>query len=248
MMAVLQADLSGKVAVVTGATSGMGAEIARTFASSGAAVVVVGRNAQRGGEVVAEIEAQGGQATFCSADVSKTQDIEALFEFIEKEYGTLDIVVNNAGILVQEPLEELSAEAIDLSFATNTRSSMLITNLALPYLKKTNGNVVFVASMIAIRPTGQSYAYGASKAAVLNFMQLSARNYAKDHVRFNAILPGIIETPIIPEAARDTAASLVPWGRLGTVQEIANTALFLASPAASFITGQWLAVDGGHTA
>jgi NAD(P)-dependent dehydrogenase (short-subunit alcohol dehydrogenase family) len=240
-------DLTGKIALVTGATSGIGAEIARTFAASGATIIVVGRNAQRGAAVVAEIEAKAGTAWFLAADVSTEQGIVALFDEVEKQYGTLDIVVSNAGVFIQAPLEELTVDQIDETFDSNIRATLLIAKLAMPYLIKSKGNIVNIASMVGYRPMGNSYAYAASKAAIINFTQLAAKNYAPQQVRVNAICPGTIQTPIFGGADVSGVGKIIPFGRVGQPQDIASVALFLASDAAAYVTGQSIVVDGGQS-
>jgi 3-oxoacyl-[acyl-carrier protein] reductase len=240
-------DLKDTVALVTGATSGIGAEIARVFAAHHASVAVVGRNAERGEGVVKEIEEKGGTAIFIKADMSTEKDVADMFSAVEKKFGKLNIVVNNAGIFVQAALEDLTAAQVDETFSTNVRASILIAKLAMPYLKKTEGTIINMSSMVGVRPMGNSYIYAASKAAIINLTQLTAKNYAPAHIRINAICPGTIQTPIFGGKDVSGVAKTIPLGRVGQPGDIASVALFLASPAAAYVTGQIIVVDGGQS-
>jgi len=244
---VIEMKLKGKVAVVTGATSGIGAEIARVFGAEGAGVVVVGRNAERGNSVVKDIEEKNGKALFLQADMSEAADIDRMVNSAKEYFGKIDIIVNNAGLFLQSELEDLTIEQIDNTFATNERATMLIAKKAMPYLKETKGNIINTASMVGIRPAGPSYAYAASKAAIINLTKLLAKNYAPFQVRTNAICPGIIQTPIFGGKDMSGSSQMIPIGIVGVPQDIANLALFLASDDASFITGQIVVADGGQS-
>ncbi|MDR0501258.1 MAG: SDR family oxidoreductase [Coriobacteriales bacterium] len=242
-------DLAGKVAVVTGASSGIGAEIARVFALQGASVVLAGRNAGRGEAVLQEIKQNNKSKTgFCffkQTDVTVEQDLSDLVNFTCSHFDTLDILVNNAGVFLQAELEEISEKLLDDSFATNLRSAILLTRYALPHLKMSKGNIINIASLVGQRPMGNAYAYAATKAGLENFTKLAAKNYAHMQIRVNAICPGTIQTPAL--AMVSDIGKGVPYGRVGQTRDVANAALFLASDEADFITGCTITVDGGQS-
>lgn len=238
--------LQDKVALITGATSGIGRAAAETFAHEGAKVVVTGRNEKRGHEVVAEIDANGGQAEFFATDVTKKDAIDSLFEYVESKYGRLDILFNNAGVFVTAALEEITEEMWDSVYATNVKSMMLMTQRFEGMLRENHGTILNNASIGGLdgHTIGRKeYIYASSKAAAIKFSRLCALNMAPD-VRVNCICPGITDTPIYTN--RDFSRFKgIPMERVASPEEIAKAALFLVSDDASYITGVTLPVDGG---
>lgn len=242
--------LNGKIAIVTGATAGIGKEIAKTLASKGATVVCVGRNKERGNAVVEEIKANGSEALFVSADITKEENLDEIIKTTLDTYGKIDILVNNAGIAVVAPMEEYPQEQWDAVVDTNLRGPYILIKKIMPHLIESKGNIVNIASISGVRPVSGAYAYSPSKAAVISLTQLLAMDYGKQGVRVNAVCPGTVETEIlacVPEEVVAAAAAAVPLGRLGRVSDIAKAAAFLASDDAEYITGQALIVDGGYT-
>lgn len=238
--------LLNKVALITGATSGIGHATARLFACEGAQVIVTGRNEKRGYEVVTEIESGGGRAEFYTVDVTKQETIKALFEYVEKQYGRLDILFNNAGVFVTAALEEITEEIWDSVYATNVKSMMLMTKQFECMLRENHGTILNNASIGGLdgHTIGRKeYIYASSKAAAIKFSRLCALNMAPD-VRVNCICPGITDTPIYTN--RDFSRFKgIPMDRVASPEEIAKAALFLVSDDASYITGVTLPVDGG---
>ena len=246
--------LQNKIAIVTGATSGMGAAIAKLFAAEGAKVVVNGRNRDRGDQVVNRIVENKGQATFVQSDVSTEDGNARLFHESIKTYGGLDIVVANAGFLGLGSIAEISTETWHQTINTNLSSIFYLFRLAIPeMLKRGNGNLIVNGSIAAFKSFPNHPAYCASKGALVPLIKQIALDYGPK-IRANLICPGPIDTPLIwdsakafpnPEKAVEDAAKATLLGRLGQPEDVAKTALFLASEESSFITGSAITVDGG---
>lgn len=239
--------LKGKVALITGGTSGIGACIAKVFASEGAQVVVSGRNCERGERIAREIRESGLGGNFYSCDTMNEEDIIRLVEQFEKDYGNLDVLVNNAGVFLTAPLEEMSESDFQKTFDVNVKGYFLITKYFLPLLKKRGGailNNASVAGMPSFIDGKGAYMYASSKAAVIQFTKLCAKNYAPD-IRVNCICPGVVDTPIFMNRDFSRFQGKIPLGRVAQPEEIAKTALFLVSDDATYITGAVLPVDGG---
>lgn len=245
--------LDGKVAIVTGATSGIGKASAELFAAEGAKVVVAGRNRERGTTVVDEIKDRGGDAIFVAVDMLEPDDLDRLLKTTIEAYGRLDILFNNAGIAQSYPLESFKEEDWDYVMRTNLRAPFLMSKKAIPYLRRTRGTVLNTASISGLRPDPMGYAYNTSKAALIMMTRVLAKDFAADGIRANALCPGVTETPILQggdERTQNAIAALIkviPMGRLADPADIAKAALFLVSDDASYITGQALTVDGGLT-
>src|SRR5918996_3846000 len=249
--------LDGKVAIVTGAGSGIGRRAAVTFASEGARVVV-GDVADEGGqETVGEIEGGGGEATFVHADVSSAYDAEGMVRYAVETYGGLHVLMNNAGIFHPEDDSILttSEEVWDRTLAINLKGVFLGCRYGIPaMLDAGGGSIVNVASFVALMGAATpQIAYTASKGGVLAMTREIAVEYSRRGIRANALCPGPIETPLLAELMSDPerrARRLVhiPIGRLGQADEIARAALWLASDESSLMTGASLVVDGGVTA
>ena len=239
--------LAGKIALITGATSGIGRASARLFASEGAHVIAVGRDAERGETLAAEIEKKhAGHVRFVRADVTDADDVARLLAVVQEELGRLDILFNNAGIFVTRAIDEIDDAAWERVFRTNTKAAMDMTAAFLPLLQRAKGAILNTASIGGLPyhiAGSKTYLYASSKAALIQFTKLCALNFAPD-VRVNCLAPGITDTPIYTN--RDFSRfSGIPMGRVADAFEVARAALFLVSDEASYITGAVLPVDGG---
>lgn len=239
--------LEGRIALITGATSGIGRASARLFAAEGAEVVCVGRDEARGATVVQEIEEMhAGRARFIAADVTLADDIAKILEVVKTEYGRLDVLFNNAGIFVTRAIDEIDDAAWERVFRTNAKAAMDMTAAFLPLLQELKGVILNTASIGGLPyhiAGSKTYLYASSKAALIQFTKLCALNFAPD-VRVNCLAPGITDTPIYTN--RDFSRfSGIPMGRVADALEVARAALFLVSDEASYITGAVLPVDGG---
>lgn len=249
----MQLDLSGRAALVTGASRGIGRAIALALGSSGAAVVINYRGSEAAAaEVVSQITQGGGKAIAVQADVSDAASHDGLIKATTDAFGRLDILINNAGITRDNLLLRMKAEEIDAVINTNLRGVMLLSKAALrPMLKNKWGRIISMSSIIGLTGNAGQANYAATKAGLLGFTKSLALEMASRNITANAICPGFIETDMTAAAMSDDlrakAIERVPLGRLGTPDDIANAVVFLASDAASYITGQTLAVDGGWT-
>lgn len=236
--------LAGKVAVVTGANSGIGLAIARRFAAEGARVFLAGRRQEPLDAAVAEI---GPAATGVRTDVSVQTDLDDLYSVVREEAGRIDVLVANAGSAVPQRLGEITEEAIDATFGTNVKGTIFTVQKALPLLSD-GASIVVTGSTNALRPGPSLDIYGASKAAVRNLVRSWALSAQERKFRVNVLSPGPTETPgLIGAVGPDhQLASGVPLGRIGRPEEIAAVATFLASDASSFVNGVDWFVDGGQ--
>jgi NAD(P)-dependent dehydrogenase (short-subunit alcohol dehydrogenase family) len=237
------ADLSGLTALVTGATSGIGKAAALKLAEHGATVLVHGRDAGRGAQIVDQIEQAGGEARFVAADLSDPADVAQLAAAI----GRVDILVNNAGSSWFGPSSELDIPTYDRLFDGNVRSAYLLTGALAPGMAdRGEGVIINMSSMVATVGLPQAAAYSATKAALAAMTRSWAAEYGASGVRVNAVAPG----PVFTEGAKstDALAKTTLLNRGAQPEEIAETIAFLASPRAAYITGATIAVDGGRTA
>jgi 3-oxoacyl-[acyl-carrier protein] reductase len=245
--------LSGKVAVVTGASKGIGASIAKHLAAEGAAVVVNYASSKAGADkVVAEITGKGGKAVAIQADVAKKAEIERLFAESKKAFGALDILVNNAGIYEFVPLEGVTEEHFHRQFNLNVLGLILTTQEAVKQFGPAGGSIVNISSVAssAAPPTGS--VYSATKAAVDAVTKSLAKELGPRNIRVNAINPGMVETEGVHSAGiadsdfRKQVEATTPLGRIGQPQDIAAAAVFLASADSAWITGETLVIAGGY--
>jgi NAD(P)-dependent dehydrogenase (short-subunit alcohol dehydrogenase family) len=249
-------DLSGKVAVITGAASGMGRAAAILFSRHGANVVLADLNAKGGEEAAAEASAAGQACVFQRADVSEEADVAALMARAVSEFGRLDVIFNNAGIGgAVGPLEDIKVEDWDKTQAVCLRGVFLGIKHAVPHLRVAGGgSIVSTASIAGIDGYSGLHAYCAAKAGVVNLTRSAALQYAHEMIRVNCIAPGGVSTPIVwngtanKETVEGFLVNAQPLPRVGQPEDIAAAALFLASDAAAFVTGHTLVVDGGATA
>jgi len=249
--------LSGKVALITGAASGIGHQSAKLFAREGAQVVVADINTVAGEQAVAEIESEGGRASFVEADVSKADHCQNMIRFAEEEFGGLHILFNNAGIshADDDDAESTVEEIWDLTFAVNVKGVYLGCKYGIPALRRAGGgSIINTASFVALLGAATpQLAYTASKGAVLSMTRELAAIHAREKIRVNALCPGPLNTELLmkylnTDEKRQRRLVHIPMGRFGEAAEIANAALFLASDESSFITGTTFLVDGGITA
>ncbi len=242
--------LTGKIAVVTGASRGIGRAIALKLAEEGAAVIVnYNGSEEKALEVKQEIEAAGGRADIYQCDVSDYGKCEEFIAEIIKEYGQIDILVNNAGITRDGLLMKMSEEDFDKVLKTNLKGAFNTIRFASrQMLKQRKGRIINMASVVGVTGNAGQANYAASKAGIIGLTKAAARELASRGVTVNAIAPGFIETDmtkILPEKVKEATVSQIPLGKFGQVEHVAAAAAFLASEEAEYITGQVLHVDGG---
>jgi 3-oxoacyl-[acyl-carrier protein] reductase len=242
----MQIDLSGRVALVTGSTRGIGREIATTLAACGAQVAVVGRDASRASDAARTL---GDSARGYAADVSDSAQVASLVESVERDFGSLDILVNNAGLTKDNILLRLKDEDWDAVLATNLRGAFAsVRAAARGMMKRRWGRIINISSIVGlIGNKGQSN-YAASKAGLIGFTKSVAKEFASRNILANVIAPGFIETDMTSAMTAEARAALsahIPLERLGTPKDIAGVAAFLSSEHAAYITGQVFVVDGG---
>ena len=250
--------LKDRVAVVTGAASGIGAASARLFAAEGAKLALVDLDEVGLGQVAADIEAKGGKAITIAADVSQAESARDGVARVMETWGRIDVLMTAAGISLGGTVDALSEATWDRTFAINVKGTYLWIHHAIqPMIAARSGAIVTVGSQLAQSSLGKNAAYVASKGAIASFTKTIAVDHAPQGIRVNALMPGVIDTPMParsllrqadPEAARSFWKQRHPIGRIGQPEEVAKAALFLASDDSSFVTGTLLFVDGGWTA
>lgn len=244
--------LENKVAIVTGASKGIGAAIAKYFAAEGAKVVVnYASSKQDADKVVQAITDKGGTAISVQGDVSKEADVNRLFEETKNAFGTLDILVNNAGIYQYEPIEQVSAESFHRQFNINVLGALLTIRASVKLFGDRGGNIINISSGASNTPLPTGSVYSSTKAALDAITISLSKEFSGRNIRINSILPGVVETEGSHSAGfigSDFEAKLVantPLGRTGQPEDIAKVAVFLASQEAGWITGEKISVSGG---
>ncbi|MDR6264091.1 MULTISPECIES: glucose 1-dehydrogenase [Rhodobacterales] len=245
-------DLSGRIAVVTGAGQGNGAAIARGLAQAGAHVALCDLNGDTAAQQAAAINAEGGKAMSAQLDVTDPDGAKAFASKIAKDWGAVSILVNNAGIIRRSPLDADTYDADwDATFAVNVNGMRHMVRAFVDQLCETRGSVINLGSIMSLQAASAMTAYAASKGAVAQYTKALSHELAPKGVRVNALLPGVIATPM-SEVTRDNPDAIArfmahtPMGRVGEPDELAGPTVFLASAAASYITGALLPVDGGY--
>jgi 3-oxoacyl-[acyl-carrier protein] reductase len=247
----LKVDLSGQTAVVTGASQGLGRAIARALGASGAKVGCVARSADKLAETVAAIVAAGGQAEPLPCDVRESKAVDALIDDLAQRWGKIDILVNNAGITRDTLLPRMTDEEWDEVINTNLRGAFLFARACARHMMRARyGRIINISSVSGLIGNPGQTNYSASKAGLIGFTRSLSRELAGRKVTINAVCPGFIEsemTKVLGEAVLEEAKKRIPAKRLGVPEDVAACVLFLASPAAAYVTGQVLTVDGGMT-
>ncbi len=247
-------DLTGRVAAVTGGSSGIGQAIAIALGSAGAAVVVVARRAEALADTVAAIEKAGGKAAAVAADLAAYAALDAVAEAISKPFGDPDILVNAAGINLRQPVEEITPESWDQTIAINLATPFFLARALVPAMRRKGwGRIVNIASLQSERAFPNSLPYGASKGGVAQMTRAMAEAWSRHGINCNAIAPGFFPTeltaPVFGDEARAAEqAERTAIGRNGRLEDLYGTAIFLAAPASDYVTGQVIFVDGGFTA
>lgn len=242
-------SLSGRLALVTGASQGIGHACARKLAESGASVAVAARNQQKLEELVAQITAAGGQAAAFAMDVNDEEQIKAGVKAVIAKFGKIDILVNNAGITKDTLLMRMKRADWDAVLNTNLTSAYLTTQQVIgSMLKQRWGRIINVTSVFGQMGQAGQANYASSKAGLIGFTMAVAREVGSRGITSNAVAPGFIETAMtegLPQELKETALKMIPLGRIGTVDDVASAVRFLASDEASYITGHVLNVNGG---
>ncbi|HEY3306474.1 MAG TPA: glucose 1-dehydrogenase [Candidatus Binatia bacterium] len=251
-MRATETKLTGKVAIVTGASKGIGAGIAKQLAAEGAAVIVNYASSKDGADrVVAEIESSGGKAVAVQANVAKHAEIERLFAEAKKAFGRLDILVNNAGIYEFSPLEEITEEHFHKHFDLNVLGLILASKEAAKYFGTAGGSIINISSVASTAAPANTSVYSATKAAVDAVTKSLAKELGPRNIRVNSINPGMVETEGVHAAGimesdfRKDVESRTPLGRIGQAEDIAPAAVFLASADSAWITGETMVITGG---
>ena len=247
-------NVKDKVVLITGAGGGLGSEMARLLCANGAKVVILDLNAEMGEATMNDIRASGGQAWFIKADVTSEADWKAAVDFAVEKGGRLDVLVNNAGINIRKPVEEMNIDEWMTMMKVNTGSVFLGCKYAIPVMRRQGGGAIIntssVCGLVGHKFTPE--AYTATKGAVTMLTRAIASRYAKDGIRSNSIHPSTVDTPLVRERLKDPQfraerVGEVPLGRLATAADVANAVLYLASEEAGFLNGVALPVDGGVT-
>ena len=251
-------QLEGKSAIITGGASGIGQTTAELFVEQGASVVIADINEEAGQQLAGELSSSGGDVIFIHCDVTKAADCQKVVKVAVDEFGKVDILFNNAGVIRRSDVLETSEAEWDLVMDVNAKSVFLMSKYAIPEMVKAGGGVIINAgSSWGMKGGGKAAAYCASKAAVVNMTRAMAIDHGEQHIRVNCVCPGDTDTPMLRGEAQQLAqdelefmaeAADRPLGRYGEPEEVAQAVLFLASDAASYVTGAALVVDGGGIA
>jgi NAD(P)-dependent dehydrogenase (short-subunit alcohol dehydrogenase family) len=245
-------DLGGEVALVTGASSGIGRHLARLLAAAGAKVALAARRVDRLAEAAGEISTAGGQALPIACDVTRPSSVAAAVATAERELGPLGILVNNAGVVVTKPVLQHTEEEWDYVIDTNLKGAWLMAREFAQHLaeRQRSGRIINIASVLGTRTIGSVPSYTAAKAGLIHLTRVLAMELARYSIRVNAIAPGYVETDFNRDFFRSEAGkrleARIPLRRIAQPQDIAGAMLLLASPAGAYMTGAVIAVDGGH--
>lgn len=242
-------NLNNKIALITGATSGIGKACADRFSLAGATVIISGRNREKGLQIMSDIIANSGVSDFVELDITNDRSIDFAYDYIEKKYGKLDILVNNAGEYPLTPnFEDMTRDFCNQLFDTNISGTMMVTKKFLNMLIENHGNILNNASVAGLEfyNSGGAYAYSASKSSIIKFTKLLAKKYGKN-IRVNCICPGVIRTPIFKNFDESRYISSIPMGRVGEPEDVAKVANFLVSDDAGYINGSVITIDGGQS-
>ena len=250
--------LDGKVALITGGASGIGKATAILFARHGSAVALADINAAGAAQVVTEIQAEGGRALFIKCDVTQAADCQAAVQATMEAFGQLDILFNNAGVIRRADVTGTSEEDWDLVLGVNLKSIFLMSKVVVPVMAQAGGGAIInTSSGWGLRGGARAVSYCAAKGAVVNMTRAMAIDHGQQNIRVNCICPGDTDTPMLRDEARQLGQAEVeflaeaaqrPLGRYAQPEEIAQGVLYLASPAASYVTGSALVIDGGGSA
>jgi len=242
-------SLIGKTALVTGAAQGIGRDIALALATDGADVAICDVNLEAAQKTAGDIEAKGRKSLALKANVASSAEVTAMVDQVVEKFGKIDILVNNAGITRDGLILRMKDEDWDLVLSINLKGSFLCTKAALKYMsKQRGGNIINIASIVGAMGNAGQANYVASKAGLIGLTKTIAREYANRGITANAVAPGFIDTAMtqaLSENVRTELAKQIPLGKLGTPEDVANAVRFLASPWASYITGQVIHVNGG---
>lgn len=243
-------NLKDKIAIVTGASQGIGKSISEIFSIAGAHVVCLARNKDRLKELVSEISKNGNSASYISCDVSDGNSIEDALRSVVKDYKQIDILVNNAGITKDSLILRMKEQNWDQVMNTNLKGAFYSTKIVIRHMmKKKYGRIINITSIVGLQGNPGQSNYAASKAGLIGFSQSIAKEVASRGITVNCIAPGWIETEMtndIPQDIKENIIKNIPIGKTGAAEDIANTALFLSSKEAKYITGQTITVDGGR--
>lgn len=245
--------VTGKVAIVTGASKGIGAEVAKGLAAAGAAVAVNYGGDKEGAErIVSEITRTGGKAVAIQGDVSKAADVKRLFEETKKAFGSVDVLVNNAGVFQFDPVEAITEKEFHRHFDINVLGTILATQEALKYFPRSGGSIINISSIASENPVPKSALYAASKGAIDTLTMALAKELGPRNIRVNTVAPGLVDTEgnrssgFVGSSDGDAGAAATPLGaRFGMPKEIAPVVVFLASDDAAWLTGERISASGG---
>ncbi len=250
--------LSGKVALITGGTSGIGSATARRFAAEGAAVAITGRNVERGEQVVRDLVTTGAQAMFVRSDVRVAEECRHAVERTLERFGRIDVLFNNAGVFHPKTVPDCTEEEWDETIDSSLKGAFLMSKYVLPsMIERGSGSIIHTSSGWGIQGGDQAAAYCAAKGGLIVMAKAMAIDHGRHGIRVNCVCPGDVMTPMLPDDAAKrgqswdeyaAGAAKRPLGRIGTAEEIAEAVLYLASDESSFVTGTALVVDGGGIA
>lgn len=242
--------LEGKTALITGGSRGIGKAIAERFCEEGAAVIITGRSSGNGAQTAGQLRRTGYDVHFEEVEVTNTRSIETMVGRAAAQLNGIDILVNNAGILDVRSIRKLNLETWDTVIATNLTGPVFCMRSVAAYMAERGegGSIINMASIAGIDCGPGLASYAASKAGVIAATQVAAKEFARDHIRVNAVAPGVIDTDmtsVMSDRARQASTDNTPLGRMGVPEDIAGATVFLASEEAAFVTGQTLRIDGG---